>query len=232
MSGSSGSSTTPARKQRVYLDRATARNPSKAMAAIWHNRLQHELQFVTDVTELELQHGDLLVTERPDYWADAPARVVDCHYMFERVSSKLGITYSRTPSPEPEAQQSPPLKRKQELKEKQRKLKAAKVPKVQHREYKHTLPEIKQMQADVEAELATAKQLQQDIQQHLHEASLSAATRELLQRAAVHVLDHRVSAARVVGERQDAAAAAAKAPVLYVTLSGVALPALPAIVIE
>ncbi len=121
------------------------------------------------------------------------------------------------------------MKRKQELKQKQRKLKAAKV---QHREYKHTLPEIKQMVADVEAELATAKQLQEDIQQHLHEASLSAATRELLQGAAVHVLNHRVSAARVVGERQDAATAAAAAPVLYVTLAGVALPALPALVID
>ena len=109
MSGSLGSSTTPTRKQRVYLDRATALNPSKTMTEIWQNRLQHELQFVTDVTELELQHGDLLVTERPDYWAHAPARVVDCKHMFQRVNSKLGITYARTPSPEPERTGAPLL---------------------------------------------------------------------------------------------------------------------------
>ena len=229
MSGSSSSPSTssaPSRKRRCFLDRATARNPSKAMAAIWQNKLQHELQFVTDVTELELHHGDILVTERPDYWANAPARVVNCQYMFERVSSKLGITYARTPSPEPEAQQSPPLKRKQELKQKQRKLKAAKV---QHREYKYTLDELRQMTTDVENELAT--ELQADIELHLNEASLPAATRTLLQRAAVHLLGHRIPPARVVNLRESYATAAAAAPVLYVTVTGIALPALPAIVI-
>jgi hypothetical protein len=101
----------------------------------------------------------------------------------------------------------------------------------------YTLDEIKQMHADVEAELATAEQLRGEIQQHLHEISLSAPTRELLQRAAVHLLGwtatyNTPSAARVVCERQDAATAAAAAPVLYVTVDGVALPALPAIIID
>ena len=113
------------------------------------------------------------------------------------------------------------------LKEKQRKLKAAKV---QTRESKYTLDELKQRVADVEKELAT--DLEAEIHEHLHEASLSRAARALLQRAAVHVLGHRTSAARVVHERESYATTAAAAPVLYVTVAGVALPALPALVID
>ena len=220
------SSTCTTRKQRCFLDTGTARGPSATEGRLWRERLADELEFVTDKTKLE--DGDVLVTGRPQIWRFVLTKqvlVVDCEYMNERVSMQLGIQHKQRPSPEPEQSPpppSPPPRKKARVRK----------ARVQTREYTHTLDEIRQMVADVEAELATAQQLQQDIQQHLHEASLSAATRELLQRAAIHVLDHRVSAARVVGERQDAATAAAAAPVLYVTLAGVALPTLPALVID
>ena len=218
------SSTCTTRKQRVFLD-YTARGPSKAMCEIWQKRLSDELHFVRDKTELE--DGDILVTERPQIWRFVLAKqvlIVDCEHMSERVSMKLGMQHKQRPSPEPEPepQQSPPPQKKR---------------KVQKREYMFTLDEIKQMHADVEAELATAEQLRGEIQQHLHEISLCAPTRKLLQRAAVHLLGwtatyNAPSAARVVCERQDAATAAAAAPVLYVTVDGVALPALPVIIID
>jgi hypothetical protein len=221
MSGSSSarsSSARTTRKRRCFLDAGTGRNPSKAMCSIWRQRLADELDFVAAVSELE--RSDLLVTENPSFWQDAPARIVDCKHMSQLLATKLGISYARTPSPEPEP--SPPQKKQK--KQKQQRQNAARV---QTREYTHTLDELRQMVADVEAELAT--DLHADIQQHLHETPLSATTRGLLERAAVHGLGHRTSAARVVGEREAAATAAAAAPVLYVTLAGVALPALPAL---
>jgi hypothetical protein len=214
----SGSSTTPSRKQRCFLDAGKGRNPSKTMCEIWKQRLSDELQFVTEVSELELEHGDLLVTEDHTFWQHAPAHVVNCKYMSQRIASKLGIRYQRTPSPQPEAEQSPPPK-------KQKKEKKQQPAKVQTREYKHTLGELKQMVADVEAELAT--DLQAEIHELLHTAELPSSARALLRGAAVHVLGHTTSAARVVGQREDAATAAAAAPVLYVTITGVALPAHP-----